>query len=143
MKMTDKSRLHCCIVLFLPYTALILRKKKRGKVNTQPSREHPSDHAVFGRFQPQNGRQTARTSNRTVTDETAPCGENCPRFRCGSTKPNNAGSYRLCTLLWGECEHRIRLVTAKPRPAFCCSAGGSPAPTFIKPSSIRRTIIEG
>ena len=72
-----------------------------------------------------------------------PCGEICPRFRRGNTKPNTAGNYRLCTLLCGECEHRIRLVTAKPLPAFCCSAGRSPAPTFIKPSSIRRTIIEG
>ena len=79
----------------------------------------------------------------TATEETAPCGEICPRFHRGNTKPNTAGSYRLCTLLWGECEHRIRLVTAKPRPAFCCSAGRSPAPTFIKPTSIRRTIIEG
>ena len=72
-----------------------------------------------------------------------PVWRNLPRFRRGNTKQNTAGSYRLCTLLWGECEHRIRLVTAKPRPAFCCSAGRSPAPTFIKPSSIRRTIIEG
>ncbi len=72
-----------------------------------------------------------------------PVWRNLPRFRRGNTKQNTADSYRLSTLLWGECEHRIRLVTAKPLPAFCSSAGGSPAPTFIKPSSIRRTIIEG
>lgn len=141
--MTDKSHLHCCIVLFLPYTALILKKKKRGEVYAHPKQERPTDHAVFGRFQPQNGRQTARTGTAPQAKKLPPCGEICPRFRRENTKPNTAGSYRLCTLLWGECEHRIRLVTAKPRPAFCCSAGRSPAPTFIKPTSIRRTIIEG
>ncbi len=142
--MTDKSCLHCCIVLFLPYTALISKDKKRGKVNTRPSREHPTDHAVFGRFQPKKQQiNSTGKRNRTATEETASYGEICPHFHRGNTEPNIAGSYRLCTLLWGECEHRIRLVTVKPRPAFCCSAGRSHAPTFIKPSSIRRTIIEG
>ncbi len=32
--------------------------------------------------------------------------------------------------LWGECEHRRRLVAGKADPCRCCSAGRSPAPTF-------------
>lgn len=35
----------------------------------------------------------------------------------------------LALSLWRECEHRIRLVAERPRPAFCYSAGRSPAPT--------------
>lgn len=37
--------------------------------------------------------------------------------------------YAFVLSLWRECEHRIRLVAERPRPAFCYSAGRSPAPT--------------
>ena len=141
--MTDKSRLHCCIVLFLPYTALISRRKNEVRYKPTPSKNAPQTTPCSGGFSPKTADKRHRQATTPQLKKPPPCGEICPRFRQGNTKPNIEGSYRLCTLLWGECEHRIRLVTAKPLPAFCCSAGRSPAPTFIKPTSIRRTIIEG
>ena len=37
----------------------IFEEEKRGKVYAHPEQECPTDHAVFWRFQPQNGKEKA------------------------------------------------------------------------------------
>lgn len=57
---------------------------------------------------------------------------NIPPFLPLFRKKRKSGGYASVLSLWRECEHRIRLVAERLRPAFCLLGGQKPCTHFMK-----------